>query len=231
MAFQTLNRLLAKHGETDATVERCVFVKIGGVAFQTDQSSYDPATHSAFVKKLLADVIKAVACHPNVSAPISVGKSDRAASTLGGPEILAIGPHSAFHVTLPRPRLKFPQWSSCGDIEDFYAVCSGSLFVAFKEAEDFPEACSIGQEFRELLDGQIAASGTVKRAHLAPVPLHPDIYMVNLRSGADGRPRRPRAFQEGGDLIVIFGETTEKTLDLVDNLLLRIELTRLRLLP
>jgi hypothetical protein len=224
MAYEALTRVLEKGGEATTLVQRCILIKVGAVAFEDEHGSQDPAARSEFAKKLVDQLVKAVACHPNVAEPVHIGQAVHATTTLGGSEVLTTGEHFLFHVTLPRPRLKYAPWSSCKDIEDFYAITSGSLFATFKEVADLDEPCGIGQEFRELLDAQIRGASQLKSSHVAPTPLHPDMYLV-LSDADASQPGRPKIVMRREDLILILGDAKPKTADLADSFFRSIETT------
>ena len=202
--YESLIRLLAKHGETDQQIKKCFFIKVGGLALKREKDETGANNASALMKEIAAKLVKAVSAHPNVSPSSSLGSTSIAMMTMGDPEFLFSDRHFLFHLTLPKQRLRYPEWSSAGDMEDFYAIYTGSLFAVYTEILDYPEHSGIGQEFRELLQTQIDKESSLRCTHLAPTPLHPDIYLIIRRSSDATKRSRPIVFEERGNLLVVF---------------------------
>jgi hypothetical protein len=221
MPYQNLSSILAMQGEPNSRVERCVLVQIGCMSFDTGQYVYDKQKHSAFIDKLLERVVKALALHPNVSAPVALEGRGIGISTLTHPNILATGPLSLFHVTLPRQRLKFPIWSSGKDIEDFYAISSGSIFAAFSEVQDYPGLLSPGVEFREVMKEQLETSG-IKSDFVPPVPMHPEFYLIIRQLEGGVKAGRPRVFKENENVMIALDSTSDQTAEVVKRFLLEV---------
>jgi hypothetical protein len=222
LSYELLKNLLASHGEKNCDIVRCVLVKIGGVALEGGTAN--DAGRSDFLKGLSQQVVKAVGAHPNVSAPVTLGDASRAVMTLTRPAfVVSTGPF-LFHVTLPRPRLRYPHWSSGQDIEDFWVIYSGSLFAAFKEVSDVPERSGIGQEFRELLLAQIPKETSFKCSGIGPTPLHPDFYVVSCRHDEGTKRGRPSSFQERRNLFIVVDDTNSKPEKLIEQLFLDLEM-------
>ena len=202
--YESLVRLLAKHGQTGQQIRKCFFVKVGGLAFKRGKGETGEDNASSLMKEIGSKLVKAVSTHPNVSPSSSLGSASIAVMTMGDPEFLFSDRHFLFHVTLPKQQLRYPAWSSAGDMEDFYAIYTGSLFAVYTEILDYPEHSGIGQEFRELLKTQIDKESSVQCTHVAPTPLHPDIYLVIQRPNDGAKGYQTTVFEERGNLFVVF---------------------------
>ncbi|MCU1271462.1 MAG: hypothetical protein JWN74_2756 [Acidobacteriaceae bacterium] len=235
MPNKALRAILEKNGEKDFELERCILVKIGAIQLEDGSRNAEQiaapsgvAIGSEYCKALVKKLVKAVSLHPNVSEPIPLNNPD-STMTLTTPNFLITGEHFLFHITLPKSQLKYSDWfSSKRDMEDFYAIYTGSLFAAFREIE-FLEQSGIGQEFREILFKQIPKETSIKVPSLGPTPLHPEFYIITGKSDTDTADTRPTIFCEREDLFIVLHNTKATDQEIVDAFLSSVQSRMLRL--
>jgi hypothetical protein len=227
MSTDRLRSLLEKHGEKSFRIERLIYIKLEALAIEDPAraNEKDPRTiDPSYVKQLSEKIVKAISAHPNISGPTPLSTSGNEMMSLNTPRFVFSVDHLLFRVMLPKHQLKYGVWGSGKDVEEFYAIYTGSLFAAFRETNNFPEPSSIGQELRELLTSQIEKESSLQVSAVPPCPMHPNFYLLIGQSLEGGGPdRHPNVFSENGNLFIVINTTSTKTETLVDNLLSDIE--------
>jgi hypothetical protein len=214
--YDDLTKMLSGLGEKDLRIKKAVIVKLGALMLAeltipptsefpiTEREALTTDSADELPREDVASRIQtALKDHPNIFEPelLLEMPESKWGSKFG---FFTRGTIFQYRVHLPKAKQKYTDMDS---VEHFSVLTNGSAFAAYCEIEDFPILSSIGHEFRELAQAQIAKETSFKSPTLGPCPIHPDVVVVVREIAAGGAEVSVKRYHQDDNIFIVTSDS------------------------